>query len=989
MMFDACSTAKMVRSLSAILGLLFAFLPELQGDEFPPLRNTDPGNATPMGADEAAATMQLPPGFKATVFAAEPDVQNPIAMAWDQRGRLWIAENYTYAERTQRFDLSLRDRVLIFEDVDGDGRAESRKVFTDQVQMLTSVEVGRNGVWLMCPPQLLFMPDANGDDRPDGPVDVVLDGFDVAQDNYHNFATGLRWGPDGWLYGRCGHSCPGKVGVPGTPNDERIPLEGGIWRFHPEKKIFEALAHGTTNPWGHDWDQHGELFFINTVIGHLWHMIPGSHFKESFGESINPHVYERMDMIADHYHFDTKGKWMDSRDGKANDLGGGHAHVGMMIYQDQVWPDKYRNRLMTINMHGMRINVERLDRTNSGYVGRHEPDLLISKDPFFRGTDLSVGPDGNVFLIDWSDTGECHEHTGVHRTSGRIFKIAYHEAIDGTVGSSAIAAAKENKPFLQPGCLNGDGPLPDLWRRYQAGEVTQSQLLELTHHPDEHVRVWSVRLLTDLWPLDLITGPRQTIDIEGNEVVLSRLKEMASNDNSGLVARVLLSTMQRLPIKERAAIAQAIVTREELVAQAELGLLAWYGLIPVGQTDPKSLVEIATASKWPVLTKMISRYLGSRMMTQPVEFEQLLEVASTFPQDCQVAVLDGLYESMRGVRQVKKPKGWELFSQQEIIKANTNKVQQLSLIFGSGRALEELRKTALDGGTELGIRSQALQALIDARPDDLRAICEKLLEVRVLNVTALRGLSLFNDNKLTTLIIRKYRSFQPEDRGNVLQMLVSREESASLLLDEFAKENSSVPVRDLTASQARQIDSLAEEVLSRKLREVWGDLGSTNEEIEKAIRDLKSALTPAALSAADRSHGRVLFNKSCSNCHTLFGTGVKVGPDLTGAQRSSLDYLLENMLNPSAVVGKEFRMTIVRTTDGRVLNGLVVSQDGQRLVLQTATEQIVLAADELEETKPTSKSAMPDGLLQALNDEEVRDLVAYLMSPVQVELPSP
>src|SRR5258705_12402625 len=108
--------------------------------------------------------MQLPPGFKATVFAAEPDVQNPIAMAWDARGRLWVAENYTYAESGKKYDLNLRDRILIFEDKDGDGKFDSRREFTDELQMLTSIEIGFGGVWVMCPPQLRFCPDKNRDE---------------------------------------------------------------------------------------------------------------------------------------------------------------------------------------------------------------------------------------------------------------------------------------------------------------------------------------------------------------------------------------------------------------------------------------------------------------------------------------------------------------------------------------------------------------------------------------------------------------------------------------------------------------------------------------------------------------------------------------------------------------------------------------------------------------------------------------------------------
>ncbi|PYK97807.1 MAG: hypothetical protein DME19_14955, partial [Verrucomicrobia bacterium] len=180
--------------------LLFPLIPfSLFASEFPVPYNSEPDPSGPMPAVEAVEKMRLPPGFKATVIAAEPDVQNPIAMAWDARGRLWVAENYTYAESGRKFDLNLRDRILIFEDKDGDGRFDTRKVFTDELQMLTSIEVGHGGVWVMCPPQLLFIPDRNGDDLPDGAPEVVLDGFTGSPDMHHTFANGLRFGPDGWL----------------------------------------------------------------------------------------------------------------------------------------------------------------------------------------------------------------------------------------------------------------------------------------------------------------------------------------------------------------------------------------------------------------------------------------------------------------------------------------------------------------------------------------------------------------------------------------------------------------------------------------------------------------------------------------------------------------------------------------------------------------------------------------------------------------------
>src|SRR5690606_30316180 len=141
------------------------------------------------------------------------------------------------------------------------------------------------------------------------------------------------------------------------------------------------------------------LFFINTVIGHLWHGIHGAHMKRMHGQDLNPRVYLQMDQIADHYHWDTGGSWTDSREGAkgsatADALGGGHAHVGMMIYQGINWPESYRGKLFTLNLHGRRLNVERLERRGSSYVGKHEPDMLKTEDPWFRGIDLTYGPDG-------------------------------------------------------------------------------------------------------------------------------------------------------------------------------------------------------------------------------------------------------------------------------------------------------------------------------------------------------------------------------------------------------------------------------------------------------------------------------------------------------------------------------------------------------------------------------------------------------------------
>ncbi len=957
--------------LLAVVFGLFSYV--ASGDDFPKIYNSEADQAAmPMPAADAAAAMQLPDGFHVDVFASEPDVQNPIAICWDQKNRLWVAENYTYAERTQRFDLSLRDRVVILADTDNDGRADSRKVFADNAQMLTSVEVGRGGVWLMCPPQLLFIPDANEDDVPDGPAEVVLDGFTVAQENYHNFANGLRWGPDGWLYGRCGHSCPGRIGPPGTSEESRIPLDGGIWRFSPDKKVVEVLCHGTTNPWGHDWDQHGELFFINTVIGHLWHMMPGAHMKESFGESMNPLVYERLDMVADHYHFDSSANWTDSRGGKANDFGGGHAHIGMMIYQSSNWPEQYHNKLFTLNMHGYRANVERLERRGAGYVGKHEPDFLIAKDPFFRGVEINVGPDGNVYVVDWSDTGECHEHNGVHRSSGRIFKVSYGKSISAP-------------SLVKPSCVAGDGKLPKLWRDYQSGKTTPESLRLLLTDSDEHVRVWAIRLLTDYWPLDTLVGPLPNAEYRNDQESYAAFVSMADDDPSGLVLSTLASTLQRLPVDKRPELAKRILSRPEFADDRDLPLLVWFGLMPVAVDDPMALASVAESCQYPSTLRYIARNLMSQIEQHPQAIGKLLSCAATASDSLQVEIIDGMLQATSGWRVSPEPVNWKLVSDLVGVRS-PEKIRSLAGLFGDGRALDELRQIAQNDKIDFPTRQSALTTVIEARPADLRKICESLLGVRSLNLTAAKGLALFDDPAVAAKLVASYRRFHPTDRPALVELLLSRPSFVKVLLDHVGDANGRIPSDAITPFHARQIQSLGQESLNRKLSEVWGELRDSSTERRQTIADLGQQLTPAVLKSANLAAGRALFNKTCATCHVLFGEGTKIGPDLTGAQRSSLDYLLENIVDPSAVVGKDYRMTQVITNDGRVFGGLIVSQDDKTLVIQTQTDRQTILKSEIEEIRDTTLSPMPDGMLDTFSSDQRRDLIGYLMHPIQVSL---
>ncbi len=993
---------------------------------FPPLVNSETDLSKPlMPAQEVVRTMQLPEGFSATVFAAEPQVQNPIAMSWDGRGRLWVVENFTYAERAKRFDLSLRDRVLIFEDTDGDGRADVRRVFTDEVQMLTGLCVGRGGVWLMCPPQLLFVPDADADGTPDAAPRVVLDGFTVARDNYHNFANGLKWGPDGWLYGRVGHSCPGNVGRPGTPEQERVPLDGAVWRYHPERGVFESINSGTTNPWGHDWDRHGELFFINTVNGHLWHSIPGAHYRGSFSLNPNRHVYGTIDQHADHYHFDTGRGWTASRDGSSGHLGGGHAHIGMLIYQGGLWPQTWQDRLLTVNMHGRRVNVDRLEREGSGYVGRHEADLLQVSDAWFRGIDLSTGPDGNVLLIDWSDTGECHDNTGVHRESGRIYKISYGagkgtreaapanlqdlsaETLAGLHAGPNEWQVREARRLLHERVLAGKDVtgadavlraqlkgsdavlrLRALWTLWLTGGVEAGEVRGLLRDADEHLRTWAVRLLTDKLPLDLRTGVRPArAEVGVDAGLLEEFTRMAREDSSGLVRLALASTLQRMPLEKREGLAIALAGRAEDASDHNLPLLVWYGLMPVADRALGTLEAVARASAWPDLRRFIGRRMAEELTTRRDVLDGILRAPELQDAVRMGDVLQGVSEALAGVRKAPMPGAWKAVQARLASTSDPqlrDRVRELATLFGDGRALEEVRRIALDGKAEPDAREAALRSLIDARPEDLRSVCERLLEVRHLNLTAVRGLALFEDPQVAEGLVKAYRRFQPAGRRVVLDTLVSRPGFAKVLLEHVGE--TQVPRGDITAFHARQIRSFQDAQLSARLTEVWGEWREASQDRARLIAQWRAKLAPEVLAKADLGRGRALF-QGCSSCHKLYGEGGEVGPDLTGSGRGNLDYLLENILDPSGVVAPEYRMVVLTLKDGRVLTGMVSAQNAATLTLRGLNDAQVVERSAVAKQEVLPVSMMPEGLLQAMDEEQVRDLMGYLMHPTQVALP--
>lgn len=990
--------------------------------DFPKPFNSEKGD--PMSAEEAAATMQLPPGFKCVVFAAEPDVQQPIAMTWDAKGRLWVAENYTYAENPARWDTKLRDRIIILEDKDGDGKHDGRKVFWDQGAYLTSVEWGHGGAWILNDGTLSFIADKNGDDVPDAAPQILLDGFNTKTIG-HNIVNGLRWGPDGWLYGRHGITDTSAVGAPGTPNEKRVKMNCAIWRYHPTRKILETVAHGGTNSWGHDWNAEGELFMINTVIGHLWHVIPGAYYRRMFGTHLNPHVYEVIEQTADHFHWDTGAeKWSDIRTGISNktlELGGGHAHVGMLIYQGGTWPKEYHGKMLTCNLHGRRINVDTLEREGCGYVGKHAPDFMQAKDPWFRGLDLITGPDGNVFVSDWSDSGECHDNDGVHRTSGRIYKIVYGEPKPVTIAEiekkiQTLTKEQIKKPSSDPFGENGDSEVDltggnNWWTRTVAVLKASQRDADLTNQLDQKPQVQyhseDYNLKSTIEFLALVSERNEYFRVNSASIIvdeltilkepknialaLESLGKIAATDTSGIVRLHLASDLQNLPLDSRWPIATALAQRAEDANDRQQPLMIWYGIEPAVAADPMRGVELIASAKIPTVRRLVARRITEEIEKQPAAVGALVALLGKQP-ELQKDILEGMSAALNGWNKAPKPKGWDevaklLETRSEAILASSGEgkmpsllenVRQLSTVFGGGRPMEELIPIIKDAEGDASARRNAFASLTRSAKPELLPLIRGLVNDKVIGTEARSALAAYDDPSIPKALLQPWPGRSLEQQTATVNTLISRPAYAHALLDTLKA--GKVPSSVISPYQARAIVSLKNEALTKKLTEVWGELRDTPEAKKAEMAKWTAALTPAALAKGDAPKGKMVFMAACAACHKLYGEGGMIGPDLTGGDRHKLTYLLENILDPSAIVPADYRMTVFKLKDGRTITGVIPEQNPKTVTVQTPAERLTLERSEITEQQQLSMSLMPEGLLTALGEEQVIHLMAYLQS---------
>ncbi|MEO7098288.1 MAG: PVC-type heme-binding CxxCH protein [Luteolibacter sp.] len=973
-------------AFSATIGCKGAVKSFLNHDD---IRTIDTEIGSPMPAEAALKGMKFPAGFTASLFASEPMVRQPIDMKVDARGRVWVAEAYSYMS----YSSMAQDRITVLEDTDGDGTADKRTIFASGLSKLMSIEVGFGGVWVLAPPTLTFYPDADGDLKPDGPPVVHVSHWSTSGE--WNMANGLAFGPDGWLYGR-----EGQMGASTPVTSKGLSpgrMSGSIWRYHPPSGKLEVVAHGMTNPWGLDWNEDGELFASGNCNGHLWHIVGGSLYEWGFGARQFSSEYGRTPPMEVAPHYAPGKDWMTSWKERfektdANDsYGGGHSHCGLVICNGSAWPEPMRGHTLMSNIHGHRINEDTIDANGSTYISHRVGDPIKPADPWFKGVSLVPAADGALFISDWSDTGECHDKDGIHQDSARIFRVIPTSlvktgALDGADDGALLVllAGDREEPARQALKLL---QYRSLQKKLSPG--SRGKLVEMLTNPDCKLRMRALSALHGGATLEndsLLAALRDSdermramavrywAERENQSATSGRILEMAATETSPRVVLHLASVTRLLPAKLARSLTTALIGRSEHPIDARTAQLLWHIQIqnPVfSSSDARPLIASCQCTAFATsLAQFLVENDGDEGITT------IFTIAAT--RDNPAAILSVAIEMARLQKGfMTAPRQWPEWRAKWMASpdnATRGAALAAAVLFGDREALQTLRDKIGDPKTAPAEKVAALETLAAAQTDESLEIVGKAYRDKTLRIPAIRAMRYFKQASIANSLIANWTRFDDAERGAVVETLVSRKEWAVILLAAMGPDG--IKPAFLSAPQARNLAESGDPGLHAAVLKNWGDPSRSTSQKDASLTRATKLLAEKV--QGDPEKGHLLFSQTCGICHTLYGEGGKLGPDLTGRNRADLPSLIRSIVDPSAEVPEEGRLTIVTRTDGSIVSGIVLSKNTSAITVRSQQGDVTVKNEAIANLQSQATSPMPEGLLDGLSDPQLRDLFAYL-----------
>ncbi len=958
-------------------------------------RGVQADDTPPSSPAEALKKFTVRQGLTVDLIASEPAITQPIHVSWDSQGRLWVVQYRQYpfpaGLKVVSYDTHLRaqfdkvplpppsgekgaDIISVLEDTDGDGTYDKQTDVLKGLNIVTAAVAGNGRLWVLNPPYLLSYALKEG--LPVGDPTVELSGFGL--EDTHSTATSLQFNIDGWLYGANGSTTTGNVGVPGGP---RTRWTGQcIWRFHPTKKRFELYADGGGNTYSLDMDGKGRVFSgSNYGDTRGMHYEFGSYGVKNWGKHgplTNPHAYgwfEHMANTGDKRRFPQ----------------------AFVIYEGGLLGHDYDGKVLAPNSLANKSYVSRLVPQGSTFRTIDEEDLIVSSDRWFRPVWIGVGPDGAVTLADWYDTRLSHVNPvdDWDKLRGRIYRIRPEGSQVGlkpfdlsrAPGGELVALLshrnewfrkqavleigwrhlKETVPALR-GMLGGPHAIEALWALDLLGEAGEPPVTQA----DPYVRRWSWQML----------GERKATP--------TAAQLAAAQQETHLEVRAqILASAKRMPAEALPLLNAALGAPDE---SGHIPLLAWWALEAHLGSPADRAATIAYLGSTPAMTNSslfrdtLAERIGKRLAHggEPGRLADAERIRTLCPPDAATKVVDGILTMLDQGDLPPMPASLRSALEARLAASGNQPMPIAALRAGDKAALAAALKELTDKRTLVRRRTEVAEALsVAGRAEAI----EPLIKLIVANGTdgkkgLFLALSRFDDPRVPKTIIEHYeRAIAADDglRDLALRTLASRATWARLLTE--AVDAGKIPAPAITADIARALLRHGDPEVNTAVERIWKPLLVTGLTPEKD-REVVRLRAVARAGEGDAAKGRAHFLARCANCHVLKGEGGQVGPELTGYDRSSLDFWVLNIVYPSLEIREGFGSYDLRLKDGSVANGILERRDGGEIVLRDlAGNRTKIKEDKISTLIASPTSVMPEGMLAGMSDEDLRDFFAYLM----------
>lgn len=993
-----------------------------QAPVVPHHQDKPPGPA--LSPAEAIKQMTVPKGFTVEAVAHEPDIVNPVAMAIDERGRFWITESFEYPRREPGPG---KDRVKVLEDTDGDGKADKFTVFAEGLNIPSGIAVGHGGVWVANAPDILFMQDTDNDGRVDK-QEVVVTGF--GRKDTHELPNSLTWGPDGWLYGLNGVFNFSHVKYPETsphfkPDHPGWPITCALFRIHPKTREFQVFCEGTSNPWGVAFDQDGSAFISACVIDHLWHLVETGYYHRQGGAyppftwkigSIVKHKHQKAAYCGIHY-FDSDAYPAEYR-GRLymGNIHGGCLNVDSLKRDGSTYAGSGEPDFLTANDAWFMPVVQKTGPDGCLYVldwyDRYHCYQDANRDP--AGIDRLKG---RLYRIRYQDTPRAAKLDLAAETDDQLIARlgAHNDFLQSTAqrilterlhrGDKELVAGLSQKLFELVSATDKSKSLAQqrraLFLLCSLDQIDSRRHWALLQHPDPIVRAWAVRATTSLKKID--------------ETIQASAGDLARDPSRDVQLQVAIAARKLEPANPGRILLNVLAHcgDDQLIPQ-----IVWQNLHPSLEGGASAFVE-QIAERTPqertniglILPRAVERLLSQKthdtaavvkllnlLLEGKLADEKTAQLClATVAARVQSGEISGanLEALKQGLQPILRP----------IFDLNSKHAMLLdaALLATSWRdqsAMASVRLVFADGLQPEARRIQALEALVSARDAQLIQQASSVLGIRLGKLSdqnsgaaknpaiaekqagsvAFRGqvlaaLGRLDDPAVAEATLKIYPDLDPELQPRVVELLTQRADWSKSLLAAIAKKT--IPASAVNITQVRKLLASKDADLKNRVIATWGTIrDERNPQREQVIADMRRLIRK---SEGNPHEGQKIFAKVCGQCHKIYGAGAEVGPDITLNGRSSFEQLLSNVFDPSLVIGASYQARTIVTTEGRVLTGLVAEDNDQRVILKVQGGKLeTIPRDQIEESKISALSMMPEDLEKQLKPQEIADLFAFI-----------